>query len=295
MKPIKLFLSLILLLSIFFSCGQNNQDRKKRIALKDTIQVKSLKESQLERREVIDAQERADSIALAKVLDEALKIAAENIIKNKFKKSYDAIIDSGHVVNVKVNSDYFFNKNQPHLVIRRTDRSGIFIDVYSKNKNQYERVLTHQEHINTYLSDTIKDINGDGLKDFVVNIYGSTGCCLKAFSSVYLIKPDQQSFSKQIEFINPTFSPKEKLIRGVCYGHPGETELYKYKWKGEGVDTVEYIYYEKNSKGKKTGIIISSNVRPHDKGEKFKKRLKRVPKEYRKIEGYDWFTGKGDK
>ncbi len=293
MKPLKRFLSLILLVGILFSCGQINQDKKKRTALKDTVQAKSLKEEQLERRKAIDAQERVDSLALAKVLDEALKIAVENIIKNRFKKSYDAIIDSGHVVNVKVNSDYFFSKNQPHLVIRRTDRSGIFIDIYSKNKNQYERVLTHQEHINTYVSDTVRDINGDGLRDFVVNTYGSTGCCLKAFSSVYLIRQGQQNFSKQIEFINPTFSAKEKLIRGVCYGHPGETELYKYQWKGEGIDTLEYIYYEKSSKGKKTGIIISSNVRPYDKGEKFRKRLKAVPKEYRKIEGYDWFTGKG--
>jgi len=293
MKSVKRFLSLILLLGIFFSCGQTNQDKRKRTVLKDTVQTRSLKEEQLERRKAIDTQEKADSLALARVLNEALKIATENIVKSKFNKSYNAIIDSGHVVNVKVNSDYFFGKNQPHLMIRRSDRSGVFIDVYSKNKNQYERVLTHQEHINTYLGDTIRDINGDGFKDFVVNVYGSTGCCLKAFSSVYLIKADQQGFSQSINFINPTFSPQEKLIRGVCYGHPGNTELYKYKWKGEGVDTVEYIYYEKNSKGQKTGIIISSNVRPYDKGEKFRKRLKTVPKEYKKIEGYDWFTGKG--
>ena len=34
------------------------------------------------------------------------------------------------------------------------------------------------------------------------------------------------TFSKNFEFINPTFSPKEKIIRGICYGHPGETEMY---------------------------------------------------------------------
>lgn len=292
MKPLNPLL-LTLLLAVLFSCGQTNQDKKKRTALKDTVQAKSLKEEQLERRKSIDAQEKADSLALAKVLNEALKIATENIVKAKFNKSYDVIIDSGHVVNVKMNSDYFFSKNQPHLMIRRSDRSGVFIDIYSKKGNQYERLLAHQEHINSYVSDTIRDINGDGLRDFVVNIYGSTGCCLKAFSYVYLIRQDQESFSKQIEFINPTFSPKEKLIRGVCYGHPGETELYKYQWKGEGVDTVEFVYYEKNSKDQKTGLVISSNVRPYDKGEKFRKRLKSVPKEYRKIEGYSWFTGKG--
>ncbi len=293
MTSLKFFLLLTLLLSVLFSCRQTNQYKQKKAVLKDTIQAKSLKEDQLERRKAIEVRDKLDSLALAKVLNGALRIAEENIASNKFKKSYDAFVDSGHVVDVKVNLDYFFSGNQPHLIIRRSDGSGIFLDIYSKSKNQYERVLTHQEYINTYVSDFISDINGDGSKDFVVNTYGSTGCCLKAFSSVYLFRPDQQSFSQQINFINPSFSPREKLIRGVCYGHPGETELYKYKWKGEGLDTVEYIYFEKNSNGKKTGRIISSNVRAYDKKEKFKKRLNTVPKEYRKIDGYDWFIGKG--
>ena len=46
--------------------------------------------------------------------------------------------------------------------------------------------------------------------------------------------------------INPTFSPKEKIIRGVGYGHPGETEMYKYKWNGNTIDTMEYVYFERN-------------------------------------------------
>ena len=41
-----------------------------------------------------------------------------------------------------------------------------------------------------------------------------------------------KTISNNFEFINPTFSPKEKIIRGVCYGHPSETEMYKYKWNG---------------------------------------------------------------
>jgi len=78
-----------------------------------------------------------------------------------------------------------------------------------------------------YINDTIRDINGDGFNDFVVNWYGSNGCCLKAFSNVYLLRPDKKIFSNNLEFINPTFSPTEKIIRGVCYGYPGETEMYK--------------------------------------------------------------------
>lgn len=97
-------------------------------------------------------------------------------------------------------------------------------------------------------------------------------------------------FSGSFEFINPTFSPEEQIIRGVCYGHPGETEMYKYKWNKETVDTVEYIYYEKNDKGKKTGKLIVSNNLPSRHNYKVLKRLSYMPDEYKRIEGYDWFT-----
>ena len=142
-----------------------------------------------------------------------------------------------------------------------------------------------------YVNDTIRDINGDKIKDFVVNFYGVNGCCLKAFSNVYLLRSDKKMFSNVFEFINPTFSPKEKIIRGVCYGHPGETELYKYKWNGEQVDTIEYVSYEMNDKGRKTGKVIISKDLPYSDSNGTIKRLNSVPSEYREIYGYDWFTG----
>ncbi len=143
------------------------------------------------------------------------------------------------------------------------------------------------------MNDTICDINGDGFNDFVVEWYGSNGCCLKAFSNVYLLRPDKKTFSDNLEFINPTFSPTEKVIRGVCYGQPGDTEIYKYKWNREILDTLEYVSYEKNESGEKTGkILITKNSPYEDKG-KIIKRLKSIPNEYKNIYGYDWFTGEG--
>ena len=139
----------------------------------------------------------------------------------------------------------------------------------------------------------IQNINRDLLKDFVVNWYGNTGCCLNAFSNVYLLRNDQKTFSKNFEFINPTFSPKEKIIRGVCYGHPGETEMYKYKWNGETIDTLEYISYEKNEQGEKTGKVIVTTSQPYGSNLKVLKRLNSVPNEYKRIGGYDWFMGMG--
>ncbi len=144
------------------------------------------------------------------------------------------------------------------------------------------------------MSDTIRDINGDGQKDFVVNWYGANGCCLKAFSDVYLILKDQMNFSNRFEFINPTFSPDEKIVRGVCYGHPGETEMYKYKWLGGSLDTLEYVYFEKDDAGKRTGRIILATNQPYSRTppiHRILRRLDSVPDEYKRIEGYDWFMG----
>jgi hypothetical protein len=245
----------------------------------------------LERRKKIEEQNYADSIRLDKVLQDALKIANQNISKDKFIKKYETLPDS-IPVSIEINLDYHFTKKNPHLMIRRNEPTAVYIDIYSKGKNKFEKVVSHEQWLITYVNDTIQDINGDGLNDFVVNWYGSSGCCLKAFSNVYLLQQDTKAFSDNFEFINPTFSPREKIIRGVCYGQPGETEMYKYKWNGEKVDTIEYVFYERNEKGK-TGKIIISTDRPY--GDKFKvlKKLNTVPTEYRKIEGYDWFIGNG--
>ena len=69
--------------------------------------------------------------------------------------------------------------------------------------------------------------------------------------------------------------------------------MYKYKWNGEKVDTLEYISYEKNQKGFKTGKIIISSERPFGENFKVLKRINSVPKEYKLIDGYEWFTGEG--
>jgi hypothetical protein len=53
--------------------------------------------------------------------------------------------------------------------------------------------------------------------------------------------------------MNPTFSPKEKIIRGICYGQAGDTEMYKYKWRGRHIDTLEFIAYQKRPNGEKLG------------------------------------------
>jgi hypothetical protein len=292
---IKIFyiLSLVLIPTLI-SCGPQNDKKKIRFDSADTLQKRINKEEKerSEQRRALEKQAYADSIRIDHVLQNALKIANQQFNKDKFVKKYE-VSPGGNPMSVEINLDNHFSNASPHLIIRRNDhRNTIYIDIYAKAGSKFNKVVSHKQWSMTYVNDTIQDINGDGLNDFVVNWYGLTGCCLKAFSNVYLLRQGNKGFSENFEFINPTFSPKEKIIRGVCYGHPGETSMYKYKWNGENLDTLEYVSYEINDKGKKTGKILISNTEPFSDKFKILKRLIKVPSEYTKIEGYDWFTGR---
>lgn len=289
----KLQILTFMFFSTLVSCGQPNDTKNIPVSTAKTLQSIDKKEKErLERRKEIEEQDYSDSIRLDKVLQDALKIANQNISKDNFIKKYKVSPDS-IPVSVEINLDYHFTNTNPHLLIRRNEPSAIYIDIYTKGASKFEKLVSHEQWTITYVNDTIQDINGDGLNDFVVNWYGSSGCCLKAFSNVYLLRQDKKAFSENYEFINPTFSPKEKAVRGICYGHPGETEIYKYKWNGEKVDTLEYVSYQKNDKGIKTGKVVISSHKPFGDKYKILKILNSVPKEYRKIVGYEWFTGNG--
>jgi hypothetical protein len=281
------------LLTLVFSCGQPNE-KKNATVRTDTMQtnINKKENERLEKRRKIEEQDQIDSLRLDNILRDAIEIAIKHIGEEKFRYKYEVTPDS-FPVKVEINLDFHFTKANPHLIIRRNEATATYIDIYSKNNNTFKSVISHKQWTMEYTNDTIRDINGDTLKDFVINWYGSTGCCLKAFSNIYLLRPDKTTFSDDVEFINPTFSPKEKIVRGVNYGHPGHTEMYKYKWNGEKMDTLEYVSYEKNDKGVKTGKVITSLGRFNGQQYKILRILKSVPIEYRKIDGYDWFTGKG--
>lgn len=287
-----LFTLLISILFVFVSCRKTNEEKNNEEVKTDTLQS-YINKKEIERkikRKEIEKQKEIDSINLDKILKKAIIIANNNISINKFKKEYvETMPDSLFLVEISISSDFYFSNEVSHFIIKRNTPDAIYIDIFSKEDKKVKKVLSHEQWNMTYRNDTIQDINGDGLKDFVVNWYGATGCCLKAFSNIYLLRKDKISFSKNFEFINPTFSPKEKIIRGVCYGHPGNTEMYKYKWNGENVDTLEYVSFERNENGR-TGKIIISNRIPFEKNFKILKKLNSVPSEYKKIEGYDWFN-----
>jgi hypothetical protein len=259
-----------ILISIFFSCKQSTDPLEKKGNTKNHTNT--------------------DSLRLDKILNDALDFSIKNIDKGTFQNEYEVIFDNEYDIKVEISLGYHFTKEYPHLVIRRVGLGSCYIDIFLVNDSKFEKVVSHEKALMTYVNDTIQDINGDEINDFVVNWYGSSGCCLKAFSNIYLLRPDKNTFSKDFEFINPTFSPNEHIIRGVGYGQPEDTELYKYQWNGEAVDTLEYISFERNEKGE-TGKVLVTNQRPYGDSFKVLKRLKSVPKEYHEINGFDWFMG----
>lgn len=277
--------------TMIISCKQQDKSQCNSLANSDSLKTKQelLEEERIENRKTIEEQNKRDSLRLAKIMIEALKIADQNIRKDTFSIEYNVIYDSVST-RVEINSDYYFSRYFTHLIIRRDESNAMYIDIFYKKNNRFKNVLSHEQWSLTYVNDTIWDINGDGFKDFVVNWYGATGCCLKGFSDVYLLRQNKKDFTDQFEFINPTFAPDEKIVRGVCYGHPGETPLYKYKWNQYKVDTLEYVYFEKDENGNRTGKILISNNEPSGIFI-ILNRLNKVPVEYTKIQGYDWFTG----
>lgn len=254
---------------LVFSCRQSN-NKANLTSIGDTVRLK------------IDG-EKSDSLGLILALDKALHIANKAIDKGNFSESFETVTGSG-VMTTKLTVGKAFD-NRKYLIIKR-ESSNFYIDIYLVKGNYFEKVINHEQWGMTYVKDSIQDINGDGKKDFLINWYGASGCCLKNFIDVYLQRSDG-TFSKMFEFSNPTFSVAEQIIRGVTYGHPGESALYKYKWNQLEIDTIEYVYWNTS----KDGHFLKSKYLPYDKRNQQKEniRLEFVPDEYRKIYGFDWF------
>ncbi|WP_298509695.1 hypothetical protein [uncultured Kordia sp.] len=273
----------IFLCIVYVSCTKTKSIEVK----KSSIQQKKTKPIVTEEQE----EEKSHSVLMQEVLDRAISKLKLHLSEDVYKTHYEEIKDSFILAKVNISTGNFFSKKERHAIVSRSDSGTIHFNIFSVDENKLKEILHHEQSAITYISDTIQDINGDQRNDFVINGYGSSGCCLKAFSNVYLFQKDSKEFTNIFHFLNPTFSPKEGVIRGICYGHAGETEMYTYKWNGTAVDTLEFMYFQRNLKGEKTGKIIRSNKRYHSNEKKVEQVLHTVPKEYRNISGYDWFLG----
>ena len=280
---------MLVILTIIFGCGQNANKDVNSIKQNDSIPKTTSKNniSKEERQKQIEEENRIDSLRLEIALNDALKVAQTEFKTDNFKKEYEIQPDdSSYIIKIEVLIGKLFKGNQKYFLLRRQVPWATYLDLYKVKDDKTEKIIEREQGGMTYIRDTIFDVNGDGHKDFLVHWYPSSGCCRRNIYNVYINQPEKGNFTQDYEFINPTFSAKEKIIRGIEYGHPGEVGLYKYKWEGLQVDTIEFIYPNANKKGQ----FIKTKKGAYKPTEKEGVVLKAVPKEYQKIESYEWFA-----
>jgi hypothetical protein len=280
---------ILAILTILLACGQNANQEKKTNIKSDTIQA-TTKEKELteeERKKQKEEENRIDSLRLDIALKDAFKIAQPAFKTDTFKRQYELTLeDSSYNISIEIIIGRLFKDTNKYFLLRRHTPWATYIDLYKLIDGNAEKIIEREQDYITYIRDTIFDVNGDGYQDFLVHWYPSSGCCRRNVYNVYLNLPTKGKFTKDYEFINPTFSSKEKLIRGVEYGHPGEVGLYKYKWNGLQVDTIEFIYPDITKNGK----YIKTKKETYRPSAKEGIVLKSIPKEYMKIESIEWFN-----
>lgn len=266
-------------------CGQTAIQDKKSIVKNDSI-PKAISNKERTKEEIEEAN-RVDSLRLDIAVKNAFKIARAEFKSDNFTKQYELQPDdSSYIINIEILIGGLFKDNQKYFLLRRHVPWATYLDLYKIKDDQADKLIGREQGGMTYIRDTIFDANGDGDKDFLVHWYPSSGCCRRDVYSVYLNQAVKGNFTPDYKFINPTFSAEEKIIRGVEYGHPGEVGLYKYKWNGLQVDTIEFIYPDANNNGQ----FIKTKKGAYRPTEKEGVVLKAVPKEYQKIESYEWFA-----
>ncbi len=233
-------------------------------------------------------EEKADSLRLLKVLTRALLYAEKNMNKKSFLHEFELLAeDSSYNVSAQLMFGNLFENKRMHLLIRRIIPGGTVLNIYLLQNNGFKPLIERAQLGMTYVNDTLRDVNGDKYKDFLVHWYPSSGCCLADIYNVYLYQTETGSFTTDYKFINPTFSPDEKVIRGLEYGHPGEAGIYKYKWNGLRVDTIEFMYLSSNQKGK----FIKTKRSTFKPNEKQGTIMNSLPNEYKKMDSLalSWF------
>ena len=179
----------------------------------------------------------------------------------------------------------YFEDEAYYAIIYTNFQGNTDIDIYKLAS----QVIEHRVSARNYYfpTDTIFDVNGDGTKDLLVKSYPSSGCCRANIYNIFLSPAAKREvITSYIHLVNPTFYPQEKLIRGVEYDQPGYAGLYKYRWRGEYLDTLEYIYPDPTTKGR-------SFIKTHTSAYFFDKKkgthISSLPEEYKTVEDLDWF------
>lgn len=287
-------LLLIIIAALLFSC--QNATRPQPIVVTDSSHKPSTADTlpppqmqsdeQQQRSKEFEKQDNTYRVRQSLILEHALAYANQN--KNRDSYQYEFMMtpeDSSGTVTTQMIFGHLFAQNKKHLLIRRISSTQTFCSIYLLDNETFKKVCEQEQLGSTHDEDSIRDVNGDQFKDFLVHWYPYSDCCRRHIVNVYLYKPNTGAFTKRYEFINPTFSPEEKIIRGLEFGKPGKIGLYKYRWNGLTVDTLEFVYPAPNDHGK----FIKTKIQTKQPTEELGTVINDLPMEYKRIEGIDWF------
>jgi hypothetical protein len=229
---------------------------------------------------------KTDSI-FQNALKKALSIAKASK-KENFRKNFSIGNENlNNKVDVELKFGNLFSRKYKNLLIVSSSKLYTKINVYAVRDTGFTQLIDKILMTDSHPGYLIEDVNNDGLKDLSINWYPLSGCCRRNIFDLYLSKNDE-TFSKEIELVNPTFFPKEKVIRGITYGHPGLASLYKFRWNGINVDTIEYIYPNINDTLHIS--FVKSNSQAYSRlRNKWSENLKSIPKEYNPVLDLDYF------
>lgn len=236
----------------------------------------------------IDSTNKKQDSLFHNALDHVFTLIKANS-NNTFDKSFSTTQDNhqDHNLKVEVKLGYLFSQSYKNLLIIGASNLETRIYIYNSDGTDFNQLMTKKYSNYSFPIFSIKDINADGLKDFLVNWYPASGCCRRNIYDLYLSKEDN-TFGKEITLVNPTFYSKERVIRGVTYDHPGLASLYKFKWNKLNLDTVEYIY--PNLKDTlQLSYIKSSHKRYSSSKNQQLEKLKSLPQEYNSVSEIDYF------
>ena len=277
----KTFLFLILI----YLGGCNDVDKHDHSpSSNNTIQEQTKKDSLVKGNEFEEG-ERLDSTRLSRILDTALQYATQHQNQMSFKYKFEMSPDDAFTANVEMRFGYLFEPGRKHLLICRLVPWAAIFNIYLLENEKFRSVCEKENARSHYLDYSLKDINGDNYKDFLAHWYSSVGCCVRNVYDASLYQQRSGEFTAEYKFMNPIFFPKEKIIRGVEYGHPGEIGLYKYKWNHLQIDTIEFIYPYLKEGGK----FIKTKTQQYRPTKEDGIVLNSLPKESRSIESIEWF------
>ncbi|WP_454973581.1 hypothetical protein [Capnocytophaga gingivalis] len=238
---------------------------------------------------VVKDTENVDERHLKKAMADALEKITASFQGKDWEYMYDFdTTEEGYApigVYIKVRK---FAEGAYYAVIYTYDQAETLIRLYRIDNNTMQEKVSKSFPLLTDPSDTIFDANGDGVKDFALRYYPLSGCCRRDIYYLYLSPEKKEGVLSYIELINPTFYPKEHLIRGIGYGRPGHVELYKYRWREDVLDTLEYILPDMATKGKT--FLKAKRIRDfYDTAKGKEIRLTKLPNEYQTVIGLDYF------